>query len=103
MLVWELRRIVGRLGSKLGHLKRIRGLPSTNSRVCASSAMDLAWERMKSADSAYWGLDWAVLIQRYCWNLDIIDNNDDDEFASTVVVVDDDERNNNSRGKCSRR
>jgi hypothetical protein len=58
---------------------------------------------MKSADSAYWGLDWAVLIQRYCWNLDIIDNNDDDEFASTVVVVDDDERNNNSRGKCSRR
>jgi hypothetical protein len=30
-------------------------LPSTNSRVCALSAMDLAWEMMKLADSAYWG------------------------------------------------
>jgi hypothetical protein len=29
--VWELRRIVGRLGSEPGHLRRIRGLPSTNS------------------------------------------------------------------------
>ena len=64
--------------------------------------MDLAWERMKSADLVYWGLGWAVLIWRYYWNLDIIDD-DDDGFASTVVVNDDDERNNNSKGRCSKR
>lgn len=58
----------------------------------------MAWERMKSADSAYWGLGWAVLIRRYCWNLDIIDDADDDDDGSdsAVAVDDDNERNNNS-------
>lgn len=88
---------MGRLGSEPGHLRSIRGLPSTNSRVWASSERDLAWERMKSVDSAYWGLGWAVLIWRYCWNLDIIDDDDDGSDSAASVDDDDDERNNNSR------
>lgn len=70
------------MGSEPGHLRRTRGFPGTNSRVWEWRERDLAWERMKSAASRYWGLGWAVLIRRYCWNLDMADDGDNSEYSS---------------------
>ncbi|WVZ26966.1 hypothetical protein V8G54_000182 (mitochondrion) [Vigna mungo] len=79
----------GRWGFVPSHFRITRGFPSTNSMLWDSRESLFPSNIRNSAASLYRGLGWAVLIFRYCRNLDMMllsPDSDSDSDASAVNI-----------------